>query len=238
MTAVANARQIGFVVAEDLSVRDGLEVKSKPMRLLRDLQAKVVATDIKTHSLQLAATDQAVASRLNAFSAGFGTFNFPRSPTKEPAPPKVPMPPYQPRTWGACALRGRGDPDKVVRTFHRAPLTAGVSAMPGGDSVLYCGNDKYGFYHIVNRHGEDWSRVALSRFPGVGNWRNLADYAIGATLADPEKVDYKSGNDTFVVQRNIYRITEDGPVYAFTCRVVVSGTDGKIITAYPMTTPI
>ncbi|WP_448493699.1 hypothetical protein [Mycolicibacterium boenickei] len=78
----------------------------------------------------------------------------------------------------------------------------------------------------------------MSRFPGAGNWRYLADYAIGAALADPEAVQYKSGNDTFVVQRNIYRITEDGPVYAFTCRVVVSGTDGKIITAYPTTTPV
>ncbi|GAS90245.1 putative uncharacterized protein [Mycolicibacterium brisbanense] len=238
LLAVASAQQAGFVVGEDLSVRDGLRAQSKPLMTVRQLQSQIIWANIQAHSLQLVATDQAVANRLQTFIAGFGNTQFPQSPTKEPAPPKVPMPPYQPRVWGACALGGRGDPNKVVRTFYRAPLVAGVSAMPSGDSVLYCGNDKFGFYHIVSRHGDDWNRVAMSRFPGAGNWRYLADYAISATLADPEKVDYKSGNDTFVVQRNIYRITESGAVYAFTCRVVVSGTDGKIITAYPMTTPI
>ena len=78
----------------------------------------------------------------------------------------------------------------------------------------------------------------MSRFPGGGNWRYLADYSIGATLANPERVDYNSGNDTFTVQRNIYRITDDGLVYSFTCRVVVSATDGKIITAFPTTKQI
>jgi hypothetical protein len=238
LTSVENAQRAGYVVAEDLSVRDSMAAQSKPIKLIRDLQAKVFAADIKAQSLQLAATDQAVASRLNAFTAGFGTVDFPQSPTTQPPPPKIPMPPYQPEVWGACAVGGRGDPNKVVRTFHRAPLTAGVSAMPGGDSVLYCGNDKYGFYHIVNRHGSDWNNVAMSRFPGAGNWRYLADYSIGAALANPERVDYNSQNDTFTVQRNIYRITEDGPVYAFTSRVVVSGTDGKIITAFPTTTPV
>ncbi|MDZ4232442.1 MAG: hypothetical protein U1C73_01465 [Dietzia sp.] len=238
IASVENAHRSGFVVAEDLSVRDSLSVQSKPIRLIRDLQAKVFAADLKAQSLQLAAADQAVASKLNALNAGFGTVAFPLSPSPQPAPPKIPMPPYEPEVWGACALGGRADPNKVVRTFHRAPLRAGVSAMPSGDSVLYCGNDKYGFYHMANRHGSDWDRVASSRFPGAGNWRYLADYSISSALANPERVDYNSQNDTFTVHRNIYRITDDGPVYAFTSRVVVSGTDGKIITAFPTTTPV
>lgn len=152
MTSIGNATWAGFHVSEDLSVRDTVTTASKPQRLIRDLQARVFAAEIKAGSLHLAATDQAVASKLNTFAAGFGRLPFPQGPTKEPAPPKVPMPPHDPRVWGACRLGG-GDPDKVVRTFHRAPLVDGFSAMPGGDSVLYCGNEKFGFYHIVNRHG-------------------------------------------------------------------------------------
>jgi len=164
MTSIGNATSAGFRVSEDLSVRDTLTTASEPQRLIRDLQAQVFAAELKAGSMHLAATDQKVASKLNTFAAGFGQLPFPQGPTKEPAPPKVPMPPYSPRIWGACPLGG-GDPDKVVRTFHRAPLVDGVSAMPGGDSVLYCGNERYGFHHVVNRHGQDWSNVAAERFP-------------------------------------------------------------------------
>jgi hypothetical protein len=213
-------------------------VQAKPAAVLRNLQARIYAADIQAQALQLTATDQGVAAKLNTFVAGFGNLEFPQSPPSEPSPPKIPMPPYEPTIWGACAVGGRGDPNKVVRTFYRAPLTDGVSAMPGGDSVLYCGNDKYGFYHLVNEHGPQWQNMASSGFPSGGNWRYLADYSISATLANPERVVYDSQRDTFAVYRNIYRITEDGPVYAFTCRVVVSGTDGKIITAFPSSKPI
>jgi hypothetical protein len=80
--------------------------------------------------------------------------------------------------------------------------------------------------------------MALSSFPGAGNWRYLADYAISATLAYPEKVEYDQSRNTFALYRSIYRITEDGPVYAFTCRVAISASDGKIITAFPSTKPV
>ena len=73
------------------------------------------------------------------------------------------------------------------------------------------------------------------RFPRGGNWRYLADYAISATLAYPERVEYRQDNNTFAEYRDIYRMTDDGPVYAFTCRVAVSASDGKIITAFPQT---
>ena len=42
-------------------------------------------------------------------------------------------------------------------------------------------------------------------------------------------------NDTFAVYRDIYRITDEGPVYACTTRVVISASDGEMITAHPMT---
>jgi hypothetical protein len=195
LTSVDNAQRAGFVVSEDLSVRDTLSVPSKPMRLMRDLQAQVFATDIRAQSTILAATDQTVASKLTSIQAGFTNFTFPEAPPKEPPPPPVPMPPYDPKVWGACALHG-ADPNKVVRTFYRAPITAGLNTLPGGDSQLYCGNDKHGFIHIANDHGRQWEQIALSRFPGAGNWRYLADYAIGATLAYPEKVEYDQARNT------------------------------------------
>ena len=34
----------------------------------------------------------------------------------------------------------------------------------------------------------------------------------------PERVEYRQDNNTFAVYRDIYRMTDDGPVYTFTCR--------------------
>lgn len=95
--------------------------------------------------------------------------------------------------------------------------------------MLYCGDDKYGLQHIMKRHLQDWENVT---WPSAGNWRYLADYSIGATLGYPELVKYNQNNDTFSLFRKIY--TQDGR-YAFTTRVVISASDGKIITAFPQT---
>ena len=91
------------------------------------------------------------------------------------------FPPYEPKVW---CLRARGaDPNKVVRTFNRAPISAGFRSLPAGDSVLYCGNEKYGLLHLYAKgHDADWSAFT---FPWMGNWRNLADYAISAALSYP-----------------------------------------------------
>jgi hypothetical protein len=233
LASVDNAQRNGFTVSEDLSVRDTLTVSSKPLRLIRDVQAQAFAADIRAQSTILAATDQSVASRLTAIQTGFSVFSFREAPPLEPPPPPVPFPPYEPKVWGACKVSG-ADPNKVVRTFNRAPITAGFNTLPGGDSQLYCGNDNYGFLHIANDHGRQWETMA-SRFPSAGNWRYLADYAISATLAYPERVEYRQDNNTFAVYRDIYRMTDEGTVYAFTCRVAISASDGKIITAFPQT---
>ncbi|HVQ85485.1 MAG TPA: DUF4226 domain-containing protein [Mycobacterium sp.] len=148
-----------------------------------------------------------------------------------PPPAPVPFPPYQPKVWAACRARGQ-DPDKVVRAFYRAPISAGFRSLPSSDSVLYCGNDKYGLLHIQLRHFRDWDDIANTRWPTAGNWRYLADYAIGATLAYPERVEYNQDNDTFALYR---RMSLPDGTYVFTPRVVISATDGKIITAFPQT---
>jgi hypothetical protein len=106
--------------------------------------------------------------------------------------------------------------------------------LPGGDSQLYCGNDKYGFLHIANGHGRQWATTE-DRFPSTGNWRYLAEYAISATLAYPERVAYRQDDNTFAVYRDIYRMTDERPRLYLHMPVAVSASDGKIIAAFPQT---
>jgi hypothetical protein len=76
LATVDSAQRAGFVVSEDLSVRDTLAAPSKPLRLIRHMQAQVFAADLRTESTILAATDQSVASRLSTITAGFTGFEF------------------------------------------------------------------------------------------------------------------------------------------------------------------
>jgi hypothetical protein len=173
---------------------------------------------------------QAGAATLGSLGPSYQAVGYGPKP-QEPPPAPAPFPPYQPKVWGACRARGQ-DPGKVVRTFYHAPISAGFRSLSAGDSVLYCGNDKYGLLHIQAKHGQQWQDIADTRWPTAGNWRYLADYAIGATLAYPERVEYNQDNDTFALYR---RISLPDGKYIFTTRVVISATDGKIITAFPQT---
>lgn len=189
------------------------------------------AHDITRVLAATAAESQAGAARLRSLASSYQAVGFGPKP-QEPPPDPVPFPPYQPKVWAACRARGQ-DPDKVVRTFHHAPMSARFRSLPAGDSVLYCGNDKYGLLHIQAKHGRQWHDIADARWPSAGNWRYLADYAIGATLAYPERVEYNQDNDTFAVYR---RMSLPDGRYVFTTRVIISARDGKIITAFPQTT--
>lgn len=189
----------------------------------------------KTSDIHRVVTETTVQARagaatLQSLGPSYQAVGFGPKP-EEPPPPPVPFPPYQPKVWGACRARGQ-DPGKVVRTFYHAPISAGFRSLPAGDSVLYCGNDKYGLLHIEKEHEAQWDQVANTRWPTAGNWRYLADYAIASTLAYPERVEYNQDNDTFAVYRKIS--SSDG-TYVFTTRVVISASDGKIITAFPQT---
>jgi hypothetical protein len=175
LTAVAAAQSAGFDVSEDLTVSDTMKVRFAPARAVRMQQARGFADSIKASVGELIELDRDVASRLRNTSAGFTGLTFHESPIigplpAEPPPPQVPMKDYTPKVWGACKLRG-ADPNKVVRTFNRAPLSADFRSLPGGDSQLYCGNNDYGFLHISKKHGSDWDR------------KNTRDYGreIGAT---------------------------------------------------------
>jgi hypothetical protein len=125
----------------------------------------------------------------------------------------------------------------VVRTFNRAPISAGFNSLPAGDSQLYCGNEKYGTITPLRQRAQR-GLVSLS-FSVMGNWRNLADYAISAALSYPESVTYRQSNDTFAIERAIYPVNAQGEITGpstWKVHVVISASDGKIITAYPMST--
>ena len=92
LTSVDNAQRAGFAVSEDLSVRDTLTVVSKPLRLIRDMQARVFAADIRAQSTILAATDENIASKLRTITASLTGFEFRESPIPQ-EPPQIPFPP-------------------------------------------------------------------------------------------------------------------------------------------------
>jgi hypothetical protein len=239
LSAIAAARTAGFEVDDELVVTDTRGYRSAAERSARVTQARNLAYSVWSSAQDLVLTDRDVATRLRSTAAGFTQLDFRESPITgplpaEPPPPPVPTPKYQPKVWGACALRG-ADPNKVVRTFNRAPLSAGFRSLPGGDSQLYCGNDKYGFLHIADEHGDDWENIEGGVF-FRGNWRCLADYAMASALAYPETVEYRQDNDTFKVTRAIAPTDGEGNITGpptWRAVVVVSASDGKIITAFP-----
>jgi hypothetical protein len=221
----AIAADIESVVANQQAL--GLDTPAGAATFSRFLAAKT--QDINRVVAETVAESQAGAATLGSLYPSYAVGYGPKP--LEPPPAPVPFPPYQPKVWGACRARGQ-DPGKVVRKFYHAPVSAGFRSLPAGDSVLYCGNDKYGLLHIETEHEDQWDQIANSRWPSSGNWRYLADYAISATLAYPERVEYNQDNDTFAAYRKIS--LPDG-TYVFTTRVVISASDGKIITAFPQT---
>jgi hypothetical protein len=239
LSAVAAAQSAGFDVGDDLTVSDTRNYSSPSARTARLQQARGYSRTIWSSAEALAAMDREVAGRLRPTAVGLTGLTFRESPITgplpaEPPPPPVPTKDYTPKVWAACKLRG-ADPNKVVRTFYRAPLSAGFRSLPGGDSQLYCGRDNFGFLHIANDHGRQWEDKTGAG-PWTGNWRYLADYAIASALAYPETVTYRQENDTFAVTRAIAPTDGDGNVTGpptWRALVVVSASDGKIITAYP-----
>jgi hypothetical protein len=231
-SALRGRRQLDAIGADiESAIADqqalALDTPAGAATFSRFLAAKT--QDINRVVAETAADSQTRLATLRSLGPSYQAVGYGPIPQEPPAP--VPFPPYQPKVWAACRARGQ-DPDKVVRTFFHAPMSAGFRSLPAGDSVLYCGNDKYGLLHIEMRHFRDWDDIANTRWPSAGNWRYLADYAIGATLAYPERVEYNQDNGTFAVYR---RISLPNGRYAFTTRVVISASDGKIITAFPQT---
>jgi len=127
-------------------------------------------------------------------------------------------------TWTACG--GADAQTHVVRQFPRVREVVGNESIPAGMTALLCGDEGFGYRHILRRHQQDWGRE-----PGAGgDWSGAADRAIAAALQNPQRVDYRSSNDTFCYSRGLAA----GHDVAI---VVVRSSDGAIITAYPGTHP-
>jgi hypothetical protein len=172
--------------------------------------------DINRVVAETAAGSRAGAATLGSPDPSYQVVGYGPKP-QEPPPVPVPFPPinrrYGRRAGRAVRIRTKSSGRSIVRRSARDS-----GSLPAGDAVLYCGNDKYGLLHIEKEHGDQWDLIANSRWPTAGNWRYLADYAISATLAYPERVEYNQDNDTFAVYRKIS--LPDG-TYIFTTRVVI-----------------
>jgi hypothetical protein len=104
--------------------------------------------------------------------------------------------------------------------------------LPGGTSNLGCGSDKWGNRHIVKDHlSEGESEAAISG----ENRRDHVDSAIAAALSDPDKVRYRSDNDTFCHSREIYLYDNRTRRYVRSSfpNVPVAHVTKNIITAWP-----
>jgi hypothetical protein len=68
----------------------------------------------------------------------------------------------------------------------------------------------------------------------VGNWREVADYAIAEALRQPERVTFRANNNTFCYSREIYLVNKvRGLIVNVTYpNVVIRAQDGGIITAF------
>jgi hypothetical protein len=105
----------------------------------------------------------------------------------------------------------------TVRVYART----GVSGLPGGRSLLYCGTSRFGLRHLTARHAVEWRAVA-----GSSSWATFLDAAVRATLASPDAVRCDSARDSCAFTRRLY-------AHVVTL-VAVAREDGKVITAYPV----
>lgn len=139
-----------------------------------------------------------------------------------------------PTPWGACPINGRDEAEhKFVRNFPRGPgVSTTGEVMPGGESLLVCGHDGYGYYHIANNHGAQWTQKGVKTSE---NWRDVADYAIAESLKNPQRVSFRGPNGAVCYSREIDLIHKVRGIVVdvFYARVVVSRQDGRVITAYP-----
>ena len=140
--------------------------------------------------------------------------------------------------WGACPVSDREAAEqKLARRFDRAAgVTAAGVTMPAGTSDLLCGNQRYGYYHIVFRHHAEWTQKGVITNE---NWREVADYSIAEALRNPTSVSFRAAENTFCYSREVSLIDKVRGVTVDVMHpnVVVRGRDGAVITAFPTRRP-
>lgn len=133
--------------------------------------------------------------------------------------------------WAACGVTTSNT--KIVRTFSRAATAGATPYTSSGTSNLACGTAaSWGYRHIVANHLSQWeARAAVAS----ENWRDTADYGIEWALKDPDRVTYRSKNDTYCFSRKINLVNKrtNQVVGAYYPNVVVARGTKNIITAIP-----
>ncbi len=123
----------------------------------------------------------------------------------------------------------------------RAWLTCDAAAAPEtvvqqlpGPVYLECGDDRFGWRHIVSRHQADWQEVAAVT---GRDWRSVADAAIEQVLRAPQAVVPRASNDTNCYSRVIELVdARTGAAAGSTVvRVVAGVSDHTLVTAFPAT---
>ncbi len=127
--------------------------------------------------------------------------------------------PLPARAWVTC--EGSAGADTVVQQLP-------------GPVYLKCGNERFGWRHIVVRHETDWQAVAA---PTGRDWREVADAAIEAVLRAPQATVPRESNDTNCYSRVVELV--DGrsgtTVGSTVVRVVAGVTSRTLVTAFPAT---
>jgi hypothetical protein len=133
--------------------------------------------------------------------------------------------------WAACGLRT--PQEKLVRSFERHAARVDQNhILRAGQAHLVCGNAGYSYRHILKGHRRDWEYDACL----VGsNWRDHADWAIEATLRDPQVVTYRSQNDSYCYSRAIQLWDKANKRYHGDRIIVVPvyASSLRIVTAFP-----
>lgn len=102
--------------------------------------------------------------------------------------------------------------------------------MSAGTSDLVCGNEFYGYYHVVSRHHTEWTQKSVK---SNENWREVADYSIAEALRSPTSVTFRATNSTFCYSPEVSLIDKVTGVTVDVTHpnVVVRAQDGAVITA-------
>jgi hypothetical protein len=129
--------------------------------------------------------------------------------------------------WAPC---GRSDPaDKPVKTYPVQPPVGGPTRTY---AVLRCGDDKFGYRHIADKHGQQWADLAV--YTG-GPWQSLADFAITQTLTVPQPgyPRFNAGKNTWSYKSPLQIKDSQGQVrVTYWVIVGVAAQDGKVLTSF------
>ena len=108
--------------------------------------------------------------------------------------------------------------------------------MPAGTSELLCGNNGYGYYHIMARHYVEWTQKGVK---SNENWREVTDYSVAEVLRSPTRVTFRANNNTFCYSREVSLVDKVRGIVVDVMHpnVVVRARDGAVITAIPTRTP-